>query len=138
VKIKLVRDTFTEKSTIGKLFINDIYECNTLEDFVRKGQKVYGETAIPEGIYSVTIDYSNHFQKNMPHILNVEGFQGIRIHSGNNADDTEGCIILGMNRKIDWVGQSRTAYAAFFSKLNAAFEQDEKITIEVTHEKMAK
>jgi hypothetical protein len=138
VKIKLIRDTFTEKSTIGKLFINDIYECNTLEDFVRKGKKIYGKTAIPEGVYPVIIDWSNKYQRNMPHILNVPEFSGIRIHSGNDSDDTEGCIILGMNRKIDWVGQSRTAYTAFFSKLNAAFEHEEKITIEVTHEKVAK
>lgn len=137
MKLKLVRDTFTPQTTIGKLFVNDQYECNTLEDVVRKGQKVFGQTAIPEGVYPVTIDYSNHFQKDMPHILNVEGFQGIRIHSGNNADDTEGCILLGMNRKVDWIGQSKTAFEAFFLKLDYAFEKDEIITIEVTHENMA-
>ena len=138
MKIKLVRDTFTPQSTIGKLYVNDIYECNSLEDVVRTGPKVYGKTAIPEGVYPVTIDWSNKYQKDMPHILNVPGFQGIRIHAGNNADDTEGCILLGMNRKPDWIGQSKTAFEAFFLKLDHAYEKDESITIEVTHESMDK
>ena len=135
MKLKVVRDTFTDKTTIGKLFVDEVYQCNTLEDVVRKGVKVYGQTAIPEGLYEVVIDYSNHFQREMPHILNVPGFEGIRIHSGNNADDTEGCILLGLSRKTDWVGQSRTAFEQFFPILEAAYEKKEPITIEVTSER---
>lgn len=131
--IKLIRDTFTKNSTIGKLFVNDRYECNTLEDVVRVGKKVYGATAIPEGTYNVTIDWSMKYQKYMPHILDVPEFQGIRIHSGNTPDDTEGCILLGMGRKVDWVSQSKLAFEAFFLKLDNAVEKNEKITIEVTH-----
>lgn len=131
----MVRDTFTDKTTIGKLFVDDQYQCNSLEDVVRKGVKVYGQTAIPEGLYEVIIDYSNHFGKDMPHILNVPGFQGIRIHAGNFAEDTEGCILLGMNRKPDFIGQSRTAFEQFFPLLEAAYEKKEPITIEVTSER---
>ena len=135
MKLSVIRDTFTDQTTIGKLYVNDQYECNTLEDIVRKGAKVFGKTAIPEGTYDLVIDYSNHFQREMPHILNVPGFEGIRIHSGNNADDTEGCILLGLTRKTDWVGQSRTAFEAFFDKLEDAYKRKEHITIEVTQER---
>jgi hypothetical protein len=135
MKIKVVRDTFTDQTTIGKMFINDEYECNTLEDVVRKGAKVFGKTAIPEGTYDVIIDYSNHFGKEMPHVLNVPNFQGIRIHSGNVAEDTEGCILLGLTRKMNWIGQSRTAFEAFFPKLEIALMKKEPVTIEIVNER---
>jgi Family of unknown function (DUF5675) len=133
MKLKLVRDTFTANSTVGKLFVDGVYECNTLEDVVRTGPKVYGKTAIPEGIYFIIIDYSNHFGKDMPHVLDVPNFQGIRIHSGNAPDDTEGCILVGMNRKIDWVGQARLAFEHLMLKLDAVDFNKEQITLEVTH-----
>jgi len=135
MKLKLIRDVFTDKTSIGKLFINDTYECNTLEDVVRYTPKVYGKTAIPEGTYQVIIDFSNKYQKQMPHVLNVPGFMGIRIHSGNKAEDTEGCILLGLSRKPDWIGQSRTAFDAFFEKLDEAHIKKEKVTIEIINAK---
>jgi hypothetical protein len=133
MKLKLIRDTFTEKSTIGKLFVNDIYESNTLEDVVRYTPKVYGKTAIPEGNYQVIVDYSNKYQRDMPHVLNVPGFEGIRIHAGNKAEDTEGCILLGLSRKPDWIGQSRTAFESFFDKLDEAISRKEKVTLEIVN-----
>lgn len=86
----------------------------TVEDTVRPdGVKVYGETAIPPGTYQVVDTYSPRFKKNMLLLLNVPGYEGIRIHSGNTADDTEGCLILGLRRTYNGVADSRRAVEEF-------------------------
>lgn len=116
--LQVRRIWFTEISTIGKLFLDGNFFCYTLEDKVRAdGMKVKGKTAIPSGTYEIVIDHSNRFQKQMPHILNVPMFEGIRIHSGNTSFDTEGCILLGENHSTDFVGDSRVAFSKFFPKL---------------------
>jgi len=85
MKIEVIRHTFTERSTIGSLYLNGKFECYTLEDVVRVGEKVPGATAIPEGIYPVQITFSNRFKRDLPLLLNVPNFDGIRIHTGNYA-----------------------------------------------------
>lgn len=118
------RDTYT----IGRLYIDGKYFCDTLEDTDRnltsemdeeyiREQKVYGKTAIPSGVYQVEITYSPRFRKNMPLVKDVKGFQGIRIHSGNTHEDTEGCILVGKNTKVGMVTDSRKTYNALFSRL---------------------
>jgi hypothetical protein len=138
MNLKLVRKTFTEQSTMGELSVNGKFECFTLEDKVR-AVKIHGETAIPEGIYEVVISFSDKFKKQLPLLLNVPNFAGIRIHSGNTRADTEGCILVGQSRAKDFVGGSRAAFAALFPKLVAALKK-EKIFIEIaggTHEDVA-
>lgn len=134
MEIKLVRKIFTEKSTIGELFINGIFECYTLEDKDRKleagGVKKYGITAIPRGKYTLINSFSNRFQKYLPEVLNVPGFAGIRIHPGNKAEDSEGCLLVGVSKNVDFVSDSRKAFASLFTKIKAA-EKREKITIEI-------
>lgn len=126
MKLKLLRLEFTDESTIGELFVDNAHECWTLEDKVRPaGEKIHGQTAIPAGTYRVIIDFSNRFKRLMPHLLDVPNFAGIRIHSGNRAKDTEGCIILGKVKGEDFVGESRLAYSEFLPKLEAAFKEDE-------------
>lgn len=127
MKLELRRKEFTEESTIGDLYINDSFFCFTLEDKVRKGEKVYGKTAIPYGNYKVVIDYSTRFQRDMPHILDVSGFQGVRIHSGNTAASTEGCVLLGFTKDKDFIGQSKLAFAAFFERLKVGVKQGDVI-----------
>lgn len=128
------------KYTIGKLYINDQYFCDTLEDTDRgltqsmteqqiKSKKVYGETAIPTGTYKVIISYSNKFKKQMPLLLNVPGFAGIRIHSGNTEKDSLGCILVGKNKTVGKVLESRDTYSKLFSILQ---EADKKETIKIT------
>lgn len=128
------------KYTIGKLYINDQYFCDTLEDTDRgltqsmteqqiKSKKVYGETAIPTGTYKVIISYSNKFKKQMPLLLNVPGFAGIRIHSGNTEKDSLGCILVGKNKAVGKVLESRDTYSKLFSILQ---EADKKETIKIT------
>jgi hypothetical protein len=84
------------KSTVGRLLIDGVYFCFTLEDTIRLfPNKVPKETAIWEGVYDLTIDHSDKFGRDMPHILNVPMFTGIRIHPGSTSADTEGCLLVG-------------------------------------------
>ncbi len=95
MKLRLLRNRFTEDYTTGQLYVDDEFFCFTLEDKVRQGPKVYGETAIPQGVYKVTLDTSPRFGPNTIFIHDVPGFTGIRIHTGNTHKDTKGCIIVG-------------------------------------------
>ena len=134
--LELKRDTFTATTTIGKLFVNDVVLCETLEDHDRKmewgGEKVYGKTCIPRGTYEVVIDHSTRFGVRMPRVLNVPGFSGIRFHPGNAHQDTEGCVLVGLRRGVDFIGDSRLAYNALFEQLEAAIMAMEKIELVVS------
>jgi hypothetical protein len=95
----LIRNIYTPVNTIGDLLIEHSIFCHTLEDVVRHygSKKVYGETAIPSGRYKVILSMSNRFKRIMPEILEVPNFTGVRMHGGNTAKDTEGCIIISKN-----------------------------------------
>lgn len=132
MKLKLERIQKDSDVTIGKLEVDGVFECWTLEDTVRPdGVKIYGETAIPDGKYSVDITYSPRFKVMMPLLINVKGFLGVRIHAGNTADDTEGCIIVGTDRLNKSLGRSRIAYDKLYAKLNAAKKRGEPIELEI-------
>jgi hypothetical protein len=122
IKLTLKRIVFYDDCTIGELYLNGEFECLTLEDTVRRGPKVYGKTAIPIGEYRVILDYSNRFKVILPHLLNVPQFEGIRIHPGNTAQDTEGCILVGRIRNGHTIEQSRLAFNSLYPKLEAASE----------------
>lgn len=133
MQLSLVRTTLTERSTIGELYVEGQFETFTLEDRVRPdGVKVYGETAIPTGTYVVTLDFSNRFQRIMPHVLDVPGFEGIRIHSGNTDTDTLGCILVGDHQGPDFIGESRVAFTRLFAKLQAAVDAGDAITLTIS------
>lgn len=121
------RDTYT----IGKFLINGQRFSESIEDRDRgltqdmdlkeiQRIKVFGQTAIPTGIYTVKMTYSPKYKRQMPEVLNVPGYSGIRIHSGNTADDTEGCIVLGRNTKVGMVTESRKTCKEFERLLEAA------------------
>ena len=134
-KIKIIRDTFSDESTIGKLYIDGEYFCETLEDKDRfleaGGVKIYGKTCIPRGVYKLVITMSSRFKKELPLLLNVPQFEGIRIHAGNTAADTDGCILLGRARRNNFVENSRDAVNEFIEKLREALNNGEKCEIEV-------
>ena len=140
MEIKLIRESFGDTFTEGKLLIDNVFECYTVEDTDRRMEddltvKVNGKTAIPRGRYELVLSMSNRFKKILPEILNVPGFAGIRIHSGNSSVDTEGCIILGsINDKLDddWIGGSKIALTQFMAKLETAKENNEKVYIEIS------
>lgn len=128
--------------TIGKLYVNGDYVCDTLEDTDRgltqndslksiASKKIYGKTAIPSGTYSVELTYSNKFKKTLPQIMNVPGFDGIRIHSGNTAEDTLGCVLCGMNRGKGQVLDSRKWTDVVISLIREAKYRNERVTITI-------
>ena len=136
--IKVMRTTEGDTFTEGKLYINDRFECYTIEDTDRKleddGEKVYGQTAIPRGSYAVRITPSNRFHKDLIKIDSVPYFTGIRIHSGNSSKDTDGCIIVGSTNTMDddnWVGGSRVAYNRLHARVKEALDMEEQVTLEV-------
>ncbi len=137
MKIIVHRQHFGETFTISKMFFDgEDIGIFVLEDKYRevegqpvKDWKVQNETAIPKGTYKLIFDFSNRFQKVMPHILDVEGFEGMRIHSGNSSKNTEGCLILGLSwdGSSDWVSDSKKAMELFNSKV----KDIKDITIEI-------
>ncbi len=142
MKIDIVRDTFTNASTIGKMYINDTYFCNTLEDVDRdllstttlkeiKDIKIYGQTAIPYGRYEVILSYSDKFKRYLPLLLNVPGYAGIRIHAGNTSVDTLGCILVGEKREKDKILESTKAMTRLLTLISKASKQ-EKIVVTIT------
>ena len=142
--LRVERFEFGPKATVGNFMVNGSRFCFCLEDVVREvpgkpvGEwKVAGVTAIPYGTYDVVIVYSQRFQRRMPLLLNVPGFNGIRIHSGNTDADTEGCILLGDTYdpavNIDFIGQSRVAFDRFFPLLDTALGKNEPCYIQIDH-----
>lgn len=134
MELKLIRETFTDKSTIGSLYVNGIFFCYTLEDKDRKlesgGEKIKALTAIPRGKYRVIISFSNRFQKYLPEVLEVPQFAGIRIHPGNTSEHSEGCILVGETKATDFIGNSKMAFFKLFKAMQRV-EKIEKINIEI-------
>lgn len=116
MKVEVKRTFKGTEYTIGKLYIDGHYLCDTLEDTVRNGVKIAGKTAIPAGTYQVKKTMSPRFKKILPEILNVPGFTGVRIHAGNTAADTDGCLLLGLNKKKGQVLESQTTMAFFMAR----------------------
>lgn len=97
MNLLLKRIALKPEYTIGKLYIDGQYFCDTLEDTVRE-KKIAGKTAIPEGTYQVIVNRSPKFKRDLPLLLDVPNFEGIRIHRGNTVKDTSGCILVGENK----------------------------------------
>lgn len=131
MKLNLVRDILDEDFTLGKLYLGNLFLCYTVEDTVRD-KKIHGKTAIPYGQYEVIITMSNRFKKKLPLLLDVPGFEGIRIHAGNNASHTEGCILPGFQRTEIGVAQSRDAMEHLQPMIQSALDRGDKVTIAIT------
>ena len=133
MKLLLKRVAKRDTYTIGKLYIDGQYFCDTIEDKDRglkqstpistiKNTKIQNKTAIPTGTYNVTLNViSPRFSKKdfyiknankgrVPRILNVPGFDGILIHVGNTAEDSSGCILVGKNKKVGMVLESKDTF----------------------------
>jgi hypothetical protein len=129
MELNLYRHTYNTKgdeNIIGDLFIDDVFFCHTLEDKKRAdGLKVFGETAIPAGVYNVAVTRSNRFKRLMPLIMDVPMFSGIRIHGGNTSKDTHGCPLVAFNTdyKRIWGTAER--------KLTAILKEEDFITISI-------
>ena len=137
MELTLVREPTCEGFTRGELFIDGVHECYTIEDQVRKYKEVPGGTAIPPYLdqeplrFRVVLTKSPRFNKVLPELLNVPDFRAVRIHSGNTADDSEGCIIVGQRQGKSAVFESRDAMIELMAALDAATEGGEQIWLEI-------
>ena len=140
MNITIKRVALKPTYTIGHMYINDKFVCDTLEDTVRdlnkngkfdNGEvKIKGKTAIPYGTYEVIWSYSPRFKKFTPRLLNVKSFDGVLIHAGNTAADTEGCILLGQNKKVGQVINSRATIDKVYPVIRDACKR-EKVTLTI-------
>lgn len=139
MELKLIRNTFTHNTTIGKLYIDGEFFCYTLEDTARdEGIKIKGKTSIPRGVYKVKLSKSHRFKRTMPMIytesngyeLKAKGisFKGIRIHGGNTHKNTEGCILVAKNKLNDDTIQGTMEY-----ELTKKLTGVENISLEVVN-----
>lgn len=140
MQIELHRKYRKNGYTIGLLYINGQLVCNTLEDTDRgltsamsvndiAAVKVKGKTAIPTGSYPVIMSYSPRFKKQMPLICGVKGFEGIRIHSGNSSEDTEGCILCGKNTEVGRITSSKMWTEKVYEYIRGGLKQG--VTIDI-------
>ena len=143
MKLYLYRKFLKEKYTIGKLYVDGKYYCDTLEDKDRslsasltlernKKLKVYGQTAIPIGIYHVSLHRWTKYNVVVPKLENVPAFEGILIHNGKNQDNTEGCILVGKNTVVGGLTDGRVYMHGLTDMIRAAIRRGEQVTIEVT------
>ena len=128
MELKIIRTKSNKEYTEGKLYINGVYFCDTLEDQDRglyqymslaeiKAVKVYGETCIPYGTYKVELSYSPKFKKIMPAILDVKGFTGVRMHNGSYTYHSSGCPLVGIKYKDGMLTNSRKTFNELMQKL---------------------
>ena len=140
--ISLIRNNKADGYTEGKLYINEVYFCDTLEDTDRglkqsmseqqiKSIKVYGETAIPTGIYRVIMTFSNKFKKILPQLVGVKGFAGTRMHSGNTVADSLGCVLCGIRCGNGVIGNSRTTCSKLYDMITDAISNGEDVFITI-------
>jgi GH24 family phage-related lysozyme (muramidase) len=132
MKINVIRKEYTPKSTIGELYVDGKFECYTLEDRIR-ALKVPGTTAIPSGNFEVVVTWSNRFKRPLPLLMNVPNYEGVRIHTGNKHEDTEGCLLVGKTKQRDFVGGSKDAFTELLPKIQEALQR-EKVFLDIVQE----
>lgn len=153
MNIKLKRIAKKSDYTIGKIYIDGVYFCDSIEDKDRglkqsmtldqiKKIKVMHKTAIPTGTYEITLKvkspkyskksyFVNLCNAFMPRLLNVPGYEGVLIHTGNTQDDSSGCIVVGQNKVVGKVINSKQTFEKLYPVLKQASDKGEKITITI-------
>jgi hypothetical protein len=138
MKITIERKYKKDTYTIGRIYIDGVYFCDSLEDKDRNldssmsledvlAKKVYGETAIPYGTYDAEVTYSPKFKRDLLLIKDVKGFTGIRVHNGSFATDSLGCILCGKNTHVGMLSESKKTLEAFMKRI----EGEKDITVEI-------
>ena len=142
MEIKLIRKYYQAKYTIGRLYVNNRFFSDCLEPpslhLTERSAlgtiliaKYKGYRAIPTGRYRILITRSRRFGRWLPLLLNVKGFEGIRIHAGNKPEDTRGCILLGFNRRKGYVLHSTRCVLTLVKMMTEAIAKGEKVFVEV-------
>jgi hypothetical protein len=152
MEINITRAPSVKGATIGRLSVDGLFLCYTLEDEVREPNtkqdghpypyisvsdwvaswKIQNKTAIPRGRYRVVVNFSPHFQKELPELCDVPGFSGVRIHSGNSAADTEGCILVGLTTEANLIYHSKDAFKLLFPKIQAALAAKQDVFLSIS------
>ena len=142
MRLRLERKYLGPENTIGHLYLNGIRLCEMIEDKVRDvnedgdlddegEEKVYGETAIPYGYYHMDLTMSPKFKRLLPIIVNVRHFEGIRIHRGNTASDSHGCLLPGENKEKGKVINSTKYEMIIIEEMLQAIRNREEMTIKI-------
>ena len=153
MEIKVDRKWKKDTYTIGNLYINGKLFCNTLEDKDRglkqtdspmsiQQRKVYGETAIPAGRYEIAMNivspkysavkwYKDLCDGKVPRLLNVPGFEGVLMHTGNTALDSYGCVLIGKNTVKGKITQSKDTFKELYKEMKSAYDKGERIYITI-------
>ena len=142
MEIRINRIARKERYTIGNMYVDDTYFCDTLEDADREltdtmeideilAMKVKAQTAIPTGKYDVILTFSQRFRRVLPLLLSVKGYEGVRIHPGNTNKDTEGCLLVGENKAKGQVLNSRATFEKLMSVLLGCEKKKEKVAITI-------
>lgn len=135
MELKLIRKNNTRDYCEGRLYIDGSYYCDTLEDTCRVirnfRDKIVGRTAIPTGRYKVCWTKSPKFRRYLPEIFEVPWFSGIRIHAGNSAEDTRGCILVGRKHHDGYLTASKATLEQLCMKISSAIVRGEPVSIEV-------
>lgn len=144
MELKLQRTSMGQMATLGTLDCelagnpDSVFRCYTLEDVDRRleanpSAKIPGQTCIPRGRYKVIINMSNRFKKLLPLLLNVPGFEGVRIHTGNTPADTDGCILVGARPTSEaFIPNSRVTFDELFKRMQSALNSGEEVWITIT------
>lgn len=130
MRIKILRSSLWRDYTLGQLFVDGQYLCDTLEPPIRE-VKVPGKTAIPFGKYQVLVTFSPKFKRRLPLVKNVPNFEGVRIHCGNSLKDTAGCVLVGEWNGGNGLVNSISAEVAVTMKIEQAQRRGEKVTLEI-------
>jgi hypothetical protein len=138
--LTVLRNPSENGATVSEMLLDGVPECFVLEDEIREVEgvpvsqwKVKGASAIPAGKYRVVLTMSNRVKKVLPELLEVPGFSGVRIHAGNDKDDTEGCLLVGQERGSETVTRSRDAMVELMAALTGVVEQGESVWIEIVN-----
>lgn len=143
MELELKRIAKRDDYTIGNLSIDGAYFCDTLEDTDRgidwgmssrdiAYRKIKAKTAMPTGEYEVRLTLSPRFERVLPLLMNVKGFEGVRIHPGNRPEDTEGCILVGLNKVKGQVIESRKTFDELYRILADEVRRGKKIYIKIS------
>lgn len=152
MNLNLKRKNFADTYTLGNLFVDGKYFCDTLEDKDRgfddsmsldniNSKKIYGKTAIPKGTYEITLDvvspkfkdrtWAKFCNGKLPRLINVKGYEGVLIHVGNKAEDTLGCILVGQNATNGSINSSTDTFKKLYELLQDSKNKGEKLTIKI-------
>lgn len=138
MNIEVIRQIDGKEFTLGEMRVDGKHFGYVCEDVDRKledydaSHKVYGQTAIPRGEYKIEVSFSTRFKKELPILIDVPYFTGIRIHGGNTADDSHGCILLGRTQTINGVRDCSERVVTLTKMISDAEDRGEECRIEIT------